>query len=59
MADSTNKSNANFNTTTTGADKGVFGNVSKVEMSNEEIPQSIMKAIRIINRLLTQSTYHE
>jgi hypothetical protein len=37
----------------------VFGNVAKVEYSQDELPASIMKAIRIINRLLTQSKFHE
>jgi hypothetical protein len=54
ISGSMNKTNQQFDTTTTkGGDKGVFGNVSKVEYSNTELPPSIMKAIRIINRLLT------
>jgi len=59
ISGSMNKTNNQFNTGTTGQDKGVFGNVAKVEYSEIELPPSIMKAIRIINRLLTQSKFHE
>jgi|TARA_B110000305_G_scaffold137798_1_gene153784 hypothetical protein len=40
---------------------GDYGNIKAkdVEYINEELPDSIMKAIRIIERLLTQSKYHE
>jgi len=30
-----------------------------IEYINEELPDSMMRAIRIIERLLTQSKYHE
>ena len=40
---------------------GDYGNIKAkdVEYIDEELPDSIMKAIRIIERLLTQSKYHE
>ena len=39
----------------------MFGNVKAkdIEYANEELPDSMLKAIRIINRLLTQSKFHE
>lgn len=39
----------------------MFGNVKAkdIEYVNEELPDSMLKAIRIINRLLTQSKFHE
>jgi len=38
---------------------GDFGKVKKVEYVDEELPDSMMFAIRIIERLLTQSKFHE
>ena len=40
---------------------GVFANVKSkdIEYVKEELPDSMIKAIRIIERLLTQSKYHE
>jgi hypothetical protein len=39
---------------------GDFGNVKAkdIQYVDEELPESMMKAIRIIERLLTQSKYH-
>lgn len=48
-----NKTNQQFGTSTTGANVGTYANVKKVEHREEELPPSMMKAIRIINRLLT------
>lgn len=47
-------------TTGTGQ-KGINATIKSkdIEYVEEELPQSIMKAIRIINRLLTQSKFHE
>ena len=46
--------------TTGGGGGGDFGNVKSkdIQYVNEELPDSMMKAIRIIERLLTQSKYH-
>lgn len=39
---------------------GAYGVIKKkAEYVDEQLPESIMKAIRIIERLLTQSEYHE
>ena len=38
---------------------GDYGNVKSVEYVQVELPDSMMNAIRIIERLLTQSEYHE
>lgn len=49
-----------FNTET-GATGGVYGNIKEgqIQTIDEELPMSMMKAIKIIERLLTQSAYHE
>jgi hypothetical protein len=62
MSGSMSKTQTNqFSTGNTGTQQGVFGNVKTkdIEYVNEELPDSMMKAIRIINRLLTQSKFHE
>jgi hypothetical protein len=39
---------------------GAYGQIKKnAEVVNEELPESIMKAIKIIERLLTQNAFHE
>jgi dynein intermediate chain 4, axonemal len=38
---------------------GDFAKVKEVKFVNEELPDSMMVAIRIIERLLTQSKFHE
>lgn len=47
-------------TGTGGGGGGDFGNVKAkdIQYVDEELPESMMKAIRIIERLLTQSKYH-
>lgn len=47
--------------TDTGTQQGVFGNVKTkdIEYQEQELPSSMMKAIRIVVRLLTQSKFHE
>ena len=57
---SMSKTQTNQFSTETGV-QGDFGNVKSkdIEYVNEELPDSMIKAIRIIERLLTQSKYHE
>mgnify|MGYP002631107730 FL=1 len=57
---SMSKTQTNQFSTETGAG-GDFANVKSkdIEYINEELPDSMIKAIRIIERLLTQSKYHE
>jgi len=39
---------------------GAYGVIKKAaEFVDEELPESIMKAIKIIERLLTQNAFHE
>lgn len=38
---------------------GDFAKVKEVKFVNEELPDSMLVAIRIIERLLTQSKFHE
>ena len=56
---STQKLQSTDTVTATGAG-GDFANVKAKDIHyvDEELPESMMKAIRIINRLLTQSKYH-
>jgi hypothetical protein len=42
-----------------GTAVGDYANVKSVEYVQQELPSSMMNAIRIIERLLTQSKYHE
>lgn len=55
-----NKTSTNQFTTDTGA-QGDFGNVraKDIQYADEEVPDSMMKAIKIIERLLTQTECHE
>ena len=63
VSKSMNKSQTGpFSTEGTGtAGGGDFANVKAkdIEYVKEELPESMIKAIRIIERLLTQSKYHE
>ena len=38
---------------------GDFANAKNVEYVNADLPDTMMKAVRIIERLLTQTKYHE
>lgn len=59
-SNSMSKTQTNQFSTETGV-QGDFGNVNRKDVTyvNEELPVSMIKAIRIIERLLTQSKYHE
>jgi len=61
VSGSMTKTQTNQFSTDTGGQGGDFANVKagEIEYVNEELPDSMMKAIRIIERLLTQSKYHE
>lgn len=50
-----------FSTETGTGGQGDFGNVKAKDVAyvQEELPDSMLKAIRIIERLLTQVNYHE
>lgn len=60
VSGSMSKTQTNQFSTETGV-QGDFGNVKAkdIEYVDEELPVSMIKAIRIIERLLTQSKYHE
>ena len=59
-SNSMSKTQTNQFSTETGV-QGDFGNVSRkdVKYVQEELPYSMIKAIRIIERLLTTSKYNE
>lgn len=71
LKESTNKSNSDklsgtsmsqtqTNAISSGTQVGDYGAVVKnVEYIDVELPDSMLKAIRIIERLLTQTKYHE
>lgn len=60
MSGSISKTHTQQFSTETGTG-GDFGAVKSkdIQYVNEDLPESMMKAIRIIERLLTQSKYHE
>jgi hypothetical protein len=43
----------------TAGGTGDFGRVKNVEYVEEQLPDSMLRAIRIVTRLLTQTEYHE
>ena len=59
ISGSMNKTTTNQFSTETG--QGDFGNVKAKDVAfvEEELPESMMRAIKIIERLLTQSECHE